>query len=746
MIRDSRKLRRLAIWLIRRRRRLLVLGIAVTLLAVPTAGRLAYDQSIESLYSSDDPLLKDFQDSRALFGGDEFVVVAYSDPHLFDGDGKALTEDGERRVRKLADQLAQAPGVDPNSIQHVAKALKFRFGRKRVRRMIEDVLVGRDNQATAIVMRLIPQSRTEIPRDDVIAGIRRIAADDDSPVHEVDSPVYVVGEPVQISDMFRIVREDSTLLFRVSLCLLSIVILFLFRSVRWVLLPVLLVVMTIVWTKAILVIADTRLSMVGSMLYSMVTIIGIATVVHVGVHYRRFTSTMRPQQALLRTLEELAMPVFWSCSTTAVGFAALLCSQVNPVRSFGLMVALAAMLVLIVAALILPGGILMGRHAVDPGPTSGEDRLARILRGVSTMLQTRPVIPAASGLAAFLLALPGVFLLQVETDFTRNFREDTPIVQSLMFVEARLGGAGMWEVKFPAPPDLTDEFLDRVRLLSSRLRDVRDENGEPPLKVASLTDGLDTVPRIPKITNTMSKRLRMLDRLQQDFASNLYNPEEGVMRIVLRSRERQESETKLRLIRHAQELAEEVFGTTDGSEEGARPATATGIFVLLAFVIQSLLNDQLVSFSWAAFGICGMITIAFRSLRIGLVSLVPNFFPIVLVIGSMGLLGVPVNIGTAMIASVSMGLTVDSTIHYTAAFERHRRAFGLDEALARSHQSVGRALIYSHLALIVGFLVLMLSQFTPLAWFGMLLSLAMFGGLLGDLFLLPLLLKWIHQP
>jgi predicted RND superfamily exporter protein len=97
-----------------------------------------------------------------------------------------------------------------------------------------------------------------------------------------------------------------------------------------------------------------------------------------------------------------------------------------------------------------------------------------------------------------------------------------------------------------------------------------------------------------------------------------------------------------------------------------------------------------------------------------------------------------------MIASVSMGLAVESSVHYITAFQRQRRrGLSVDEALAHCHQDVGRAMVFSTLALIVGFTALCLSEFVPTIYFGVLEGLAMLGGMLGNLFILPLLLKLV---
>ena len=136
-----------------------------------------------------------------------------------------------------------------------------------------------------------------------------------------------------------------------------------------------------------------------------------------------------------------------------------------------------------------------------------------------------------------------------------------------------------------------------------------------------------------------------------------------------------------------------------------------------------------------------MTTLAVRNPIYALVALVPNAIPIVLVLGTMGWLGVRMNMGAAMIAAVSMGLSIDSSIHYITSFRRAlQEGNGVTEALRSVQQTVGMAVVFSTLALIIGFSILATSQFVPTIYFGVLVSFSMLGGLLGNLILLPLLL------
>ena len=104
------------------------------------------------------------------------------------------------------------------------------------------------------------------------------------------------------------------------------------RSLRWVILPIVLIQVTLLWTRGILGLTEMKLSMVSSMLTSLVTIIGVATTMHITVTFREFRQTLGRRESYLRTFGQLAHPIAWTCLTTAVGFAALLSSRIVPVR------------------------------------------------------------------------------------------------------------------------------------------------------------------------------------------------------------------------------------------------------------------------------------------------------------------------------------------------------------------------------------------------------------------------------
>jgi predicted RND superfamily exporter protein len=726
-------------WLVNNRNWLLLATVVLLLGALPVANRLSFDQTIESFFPPANPDIQVLKKSRKDFGGDEFVIVAWHQPGLLqtnpEGEYPELTPEAEQRIKTLSAKLGELPGVDGERTRDLARFLQKTPRNRNTRRallsLFDGILIGPDQETTAIVLQLYAGDSDNMARVDTIRAIRAVA-------REFDAKTSVAGEAVQIQDMFDLVERDGNLLYLASLGVLSFMLMIIFRSIRWVLVSVGIVITCVVCTRAILVLAGAQLSMVSSMLNSLVTIISISTTVHIIVYYRELRGTLNARDAAVQTLRELWHPVLWTVVTIAVGFAALLVSEIVPVRSFAIMMTLATLLVIVVTLAVLPAAFASGSNVPIPGRVRLEDQLDAVLNRMAHLIDRHPAGTAVVCLALTAITAPGLWMMQVETDFSKNFRESSPIVQSLRFVESSLGPAGTWDVAFDVPDPLTSEFLDQTKELTNVLKDLSTEDCQ--LDVLSLNDAIDVPPRL----GNARARLQKIDQRQHDLVQSFYNSERRRMRIVLRSPEQQSTEAKLAQIQRVRDAIAAHFERTQtvASEatKQAEPPVASGLFVLMARIIDSLLEDQWKSFLWACFGTFACMAIAFRSVRIGLISLVPNVFPIALVTGSMGLLNVPVNIGTAMIASVSMGFTC--SVHYIEVFQNALPKVGLSQALMIAQSSVGKAVVLAHFALVAGFMVLTASEFIPLVYFGALLSLSMIGGLISDLVLLPLLLRW----
>lgn len=735
---------------------LLAFAALLVLVSIPVASRLSFDQTIESFFPPNNEDIRILRQTRQDFGGDEFVIVAWPQGNLIhtnpDGDFAELSEAAAAKITALADEFAELEGIDAERTRDLASLLqkspRNRNTRRAMLKLFEGVLLGPDQATTAIVLQLKPADQSAVSRNETIRSIHDVAA-------RLQPDAAIAGEPVQIQEMFDLVERDGNVLYIASLAVLSLMLLIIFRHVRWVLASIGIVIGSVTCTRALLVVVGSQLSMVSSMLNSLVTIIAISTTTHIIVHYRelRIQDQLDADAAMKRTFRELWHPVFWTVVTIAVGFAALLVSDIIPVRSFAIMMTVGTLMVLLLILLVMPAAFASGSQVPVPGRVRLEGRLDTLLDRMAHYIDRHPVATTIICLVLTFATAPGLFVMQVETDFSRNFRESSPILRSLKFVESHLGPAGTWDVSFDVPEPLNNEFLEQTRQLTDKLKALRDDG--VPLDVLSLNDAIDVPPRLGPLV----KRLDQVTRRQKDLVDSFYNNQRHRMRIVLRSPEQQSTEKKLQQIARVRGVVAEHFrsiadrkspDTDDAAKEGdkavmsAGTPTASGLFVLMARIIDSLLADQMKSFLGASIGTVICMAIAFRSLRIGIISLVPNVFPIALVTGSMGLLQIPVNIGTAMIASVSMGFTC--SVHYFEVFQRTLPTLGVSGALQAAQSGVGKAVVLAHIALVAGFMVLTVSEFIPLVYFGAILSLSMIGGLISDLVLLPLLLRWTTRP
>jgi hypothetical protein len=730
-------------WIVRWRWPLLGLGLLIAALAWLPAGRLKFDETIETMFSPRDPLLVPFRQLKRTFGGDEVVLAAYTDPQL-------MTPAGLARVERLRAKLAATPGVQAalslGSTPAGAAIVEPGPLSQALVGLFEGYLIGPDRQTTAVLCVLQPKHVARTSRRETIDALRRIVE-----AHAPDSGV-LAGEPVMIADGFRYLERDGRILATTSTVLLSLTILLCFRSVRWVLIPLALVQWTILVNEALLSASGAQLTMVSSMLDAVITVVGIATVMHVIVRYREQRTHGRPPDESMRTVgAALAAPVFWAIATDAMGFGSLLITSVGPVQDFGLMMALGSLLVLPAVVLLVPGLGLAGRLDADPKPAWGEHWLEAGLRKLVAWVHHHPLPVAVVTVILAGGASLGVIWLRVETDFTKNFRAASPIVRSYDFVETRLGGAGIWDVIVPAPERLDQAFINKLARLEDRLRnevvliDAAGGKTHGLTKVLGLPDVLGVIPALPlgrvAAALPVETRLKMVEAQLPEVVRSLRgrDPEQngqGYVRIMLRARERQTAENKQRLIAEVTRIAREEFPQ----------AQVTGIFVLLASLIGSLVRDQWLTFLVAMLGIGMMLLVALRSPRLAAIALVPNVLPTLMVTGLLGWLGLALNMGAAMIAAVSMGMSVDSAIHYLRDYlELRRKERPVRAALEAAHESAGRAMVFSTLALIVGFSALARSEFIPTIYFGVLVSLTMLGGLVGNLVVLPLLLTVVED-
>ncbi|MDX1962487.1 MAG: MMPL family transporter [Pirellulales bacterium] len=780
----------------------LLLAVAVAAVCWPIARNLRFEQKLEAMFAPDDPLLVDLRQFQKLFGAQEVLLAAYT-------EAEGLSPATFPRLREITANLAAAvPGVRVQSLSNTPFGEQILDeGNTRaaaLRSLLTGYLISADRQTVAVIC-LLPRReellalQAKMPPPALAEDLTKLLKLTPSELRNtaVDRLRGVIGkypngtlagEPVMLVDGFRSLEQDGLWLEWLSTGLILLVIFAFVRSWRWLILPLALVQLTLLATRAYLATAGFQLSMVSSMLSAMITIVGVATIMHLIVRYQSAVSDGEtPSAALIFATRELFWPICGALATDVIGFGSLLLSRVGPVHDFGLMTALGSALVLPMGALLVPGIALWGKRINHDGMAAKSESTemqnshkspahghhSGLTKGLAGLWLTIEKAPYRWLLGVLVLASGAVWCstwLTVETDFTKNFRSDSELVRSYEFVESRLGGAGVWDLLVPLPENLTLAELSRVRELQQELQTITvpgelTDAAEPGLtKVLSLVDMLNAVSPVPLAGQTdnvftrggLAAALELLRLQMPDLYKTLTTVETRPggnvrwLRIMLRSKERQSAQHKLAIISRVRELAEKHFGGDQtasspagrGQSAAMPPPVVTGFYVLLTHLVDSLLADQWVTFAVATGGIALLLIVSFRSLRLAVIAIVPNALSIYLMLGTLGLLGLRINMGTVMIAAVSMGLSVDSSIHYLVAYNRlRRRGLGVSRAILAVEQSTGQAMVLATLALVVGYSALTASQFVPTIYFGALSGLTMLGGMLGNLIVLPLLLR-----
>lgn len=747
-------------------------ALAMLLLAVawPISQRLSLDRSLERMFPVDDPDRIEFQKIEDEFGVSQFLVFAYRDPQLWAADGSGID-----RAMQWRRSIEQTPGVayalDLSRVDQMLTTLKGpagllgAFSAEKASRPLLDT-----NNKLAKEYRELFTGQTHSAQTDLVAiGVlldrSQTGLADLRQLANSAPGGLLVGHVAMVDEGFQEIEKDGNRLGIFSTITLSLLMLLGFRSIRWALIVVVVVQWSLVITRAILVLLDWELTMVSSMLSSIVMVVGVATTLHWMFGYQHFYQSnadetnleLRATGALRASISRLWQPMVWAVVTDAIGFASLALSRVGPVQDYGSMMAVACGVVLVgifclVPTLaLLPMGYQLGNV---PGDVWIQKNLQRLLDGVC---KHRRWVIAMAGLL-LLLGVAGSSRLKVETDFLKNFQSNSPIAQAYRAVETELGGAGIWDVMLPAPKPITQEYFDRVLAMEKELLEIEVPASGPGSQSLRLTSALsladtDRVAQnapVLKMIPIEARLLGMKQSMGRFFETLLSESQNGrSLRVMLRSQERSESEQKMELISRVRQVVakHQADMIPDGISNAGQVTAVTGYYVLLTKLVEHVVADQWKSFLVAALGIGISMAIALRSWKYAMVAMIPAVLPSLVVLGVLGGLGIRMNLGAAMIAAVSMGLGVDSSLHYLFRYRQERirgRGVSVQEGLMAAQNQTGMAVLMATLALVIGFGSMAVSDFLPTVAFGTLAAWTMVGGLVGTLCLLPALVYWVE--
>lgn len=607
-------------------------------------------------------------------------------------------------------------------------------------------------------------------RHRVVGKIRAVMAP-----HRERAELHLGGVPMITDDMMTFVRSDLVVFGASVFAFLVIVLTGIFRRVRWVALPLLSCFYAAMVMIGLLGLVGWKVTVISSNFLALMLIITMSMNIHLIVRYRQLhrDAPDSDQLALVSlAVRKLVRPCLYTALTTIIGFTSLVVSEIKPVIDFGWMMSAGLSVTFLTSFLLFPAVLqLLGKPPAE-SERLGVFRLPGYLATATEMHGGKVLV-----LSLILLVIGGIGLtkLRVENSFINYFSDDTEIFQGLKLIDEKLGGTTPLEIilNLNEPTEAEEEHKDEQlteedkEFLELEKELAAEEAKDPaywftPYKVERIKaahDYLSSLPEVGKVLSLASVvrvgeelnegeefdslQLSVLyKRAPDDFKESMISPyvsvEHNEARIVLRIMDSRDDVRRKQLLEKIErELTTEVgFAPED--------ITMTGLLVLYNNMLQSLFKSQISTLGVVMLGIALMFLLLFRSLVLAVIGIAPNLMGALVVLGVMGWLDIPLDMMTITIAAITIGIAVDNGIHYIYRFrEEYAQNGDYIKTLHVCHSTIGAAVLYTTTTIIFGFSILVLSNFIPTIYFGLLTALAMLIAMLAALTLLPkLILAW----
>jgi len=442
------------------------------------------------------------------------------------------------------------------------------------------------------------------------------------------------------------------------------------------------------------------------------------------------------EEAMVLALRQCRIPCLNAAVTTAIGLLTLWMIPVAAIRSFGLFCAAGVLLSYVLTMTLAP--LLLLWLPTRPAASLRRNRVEHFLQAIAAGVFRHPAILALAWFALLVAALAGISRLQVETDMIRALRPGSPLREATLFIDQNLTGVNSLEILIDGVA--TDDLPGLARVASfeeAMLPGLRKVTGLPDLYARAhraFRAGDPTFARLPTGPDAQEDLEDIRWLLQEQAPEQLaryVSPDGQTLRLAGRATALDTAASQ-RLFAQIREAAERT---------GLPDVRLTGNFVVLSNMSTTLVPHQVEGLALALLLIGGTLVLQFRSLRLGLLGLIPTAVPILLIYGLMGWLGIALSVPTAMIACVALGMTVDGTIHLMARFRAVFDETGdylatVKQMLLRS----GRATVFASITLCLGFCAGAFSSFIPSIHFAVLTGATLLVGLACVVLLLPLLL------
>ncbi len=747
-------LRRLVRQVVRRPWTVLAVIAAITLALATQIPHLAIDFSIEQLFPERDPEKEAYFRFREDFvSDDDLILLVYE-------AGDPLSPENMALLRELTDRLEELESLE--SVYSLANIERLSLADGVVQ--IDDYFPPGLPQSEVELRKVELQGhplygRALISGDGTLGGLLLDLADefnthDDRQIliAQLDSlrsgtpwTWYDAGLPVLRTRYVEAMQREQRLFLPVAMVLALIVLYAMFRQPRALIYPLVAIGITLIWVAGIMALLGYTINIVSYLTFNLLLIVGISDSIHIMVkYYELLGQGLRLREALEEIFQRIGGALLLTSFTTAVGFLSLVTTNVLIVKQFGIALAIGVVLMFVVTLLVIPSMLALtpvpGRAALERHAAGVRLRAARRL---SHWVEHRPYAILGAFAALLLVSLVGIGRISTQAGVLDDIRSGEKIYTDYRFVGDRMMEILPLEVIYDSGQAGGLGEVDNLLHMAALQQFLA---GQPSVTaVTSLTDhlalankffgsGQDSLP-------TRSAAARdLLELLDPDLLAAFADPLLRKGRISARVGNIHSEQ--------ADELRAAIAGWVQEHLPAGQTVQITGTTFLALRTNDHIVRSMTTSFMLAFLIILAAMTLLFRSLRLALLSVLPNVLPLLAVVGFMGLIGIKLRPTTVMIFAVAFGIAVDDTIHFLVRFRQEMARLGghYRAAINETLVTTGKAIISTTAVLLLGFSVLLFSKFLPQSQFGLLAGLILLIALLASVTLLPVLILAFRPP
>ena len=575
--------------------------------------------------------------------------------------------------------------------------------------------------------------------------------------------INLSGIPMIADDLISFVKKDITVFGSGVFIFILITLWFIFRDIRWVIFPLLSCFLSIAIMVGMLGYLNWKVTVISSNFISLMLILTMEINIHYVERYKQLQAEFpkkKENYLAYLTTTKIFTPILYAVLTTVLAFLSFIFCDIKPVIDFGWMMTLGLFISLFVSMILLPYLIIKFKPKATPIHESKDSKLAEIFASIAI---NQKFLVLAFSTIILLLSIYGMTKLKVENSFINYFDKKTEIYQGMKLIDEKLGGTTPLEIilKFKDVENKNNKNDDDF-FQGSDSNEYKDSYWFTNFRVNNIVNVhkyLESLPEIGKVLSFYSilqlgekindnKKLGPLEmaimhtKLPDDIKKSIVTPyvsiENNEARISLRIIDSNPNLNRKELLIKIQKDLEEKLNLKKDEFK------ITGVLVIFNNLLQSLFDSQIKTLGITFAGIFILLLILFKSLSWSIVAAIPNFTAALFILGSLGLFNVPLDMMTITIASITVGIAIDNSIHYIYRFrEEFKVNKNYKKTIQICHRSVGKAIINASLTIVFGFSILILSNFIPSIYFGIFTGLAMLTAMTLVLTLMPQLIAII---